>query len=855
MLRRSTAWAVIVLGASIASEAAAQRGTAADYPPSLAGVWVPDPTRITDFVADREAAIRLGKAWFWDVALGSDNQVACATCHGLAGVDPRTANVVHPGANGGFDGGVGPGEALLPLFFPTTVYEDPRSSESMLLRNVDDVVGSEGVLKRFYIGLGGEHVELCEDVPDPVFNQDGVDVRQVSRRNAPTTVNAAFNIRQFWDGRASPWFNGVDILGPTNPDAFVWEWDGRSGSFVRRTVMIDFAGLASQAMGPPQATAEMSCSGRSWPDIAAKLIDAQPLAGQQVSPDDSVLGVLASASGPGLDTTYRQMIDAAFHERWRRSETTPDGLPQVEANFTLIFGLAMQEYERTLVSDDAPYDRFAAAGFPQGGGGHLTPRQLEGLDVFSNEGQWSDIGVGRCIHCHSGPVFSQPTWPRAGGRMSPPSAGTVPRPVGRGLELMVSADLIDATRTIVFADHAVEDGAEAMPLNFELDDILEILYLGPAGIENDHEESLIVTTFDLPGLDECDTEVTQEAALEFGEMSGEVRVLTSRTRLETGACGSSVSISLTGLEPGEYGIRVHNDLLARIEVPHTLYDEGFYFIGVRPPYEDVGLGGIGPSGVPLSWTRRVMGGHATPEIDATVENSFGDPIVIDGSEVTAVDGAFKTPTLRNIALTGPYMHNGGQATLRQVMEFYARGGDWSRQHLDVLTPEMRPLDLTEDELEAVVAFMEALTDDRVANASAPFDHPQLPLPSGGFLPAVGAAGRSAECLLPHRSFEARLLDEPMEEDCNGDGLEDACQIARDPMLDADGNGILDACESPACPADLDGNGIVDGADFGIMLGAWGPCEGAECPADFDADGVVGGSDLGIMLGAWGVCEG
>jgi cytochrome c peroxidase len=41
----------------------------------------------------------------------------------------------------------------------------------------------------------------------------------------------------------------------------------------------------------------------------------------------------------------------------------------------------------------------------------------------------------------------------------------------------------------------------------------------------------------------------------------------------------------------------------------------------------------------------------------------------------AVDGAFKTPTLRNIALTGPYFHNGSRATLRQVMEFYNRGGD------------------------------------------------------------------------------------------------------------------------------------------------------------------------------------
>lgn len=41
----------------------------------------------------------------------------------------------------------------------------------------------------------------------------------------------------------------------------------------------------------------------------------------------------------------------------------------------------------------------------------------------------------------------------------------------------------------------------------------------------------------------------------------------------------------------------------------------------------------------------------------------------------AVDGAFKTPGLRNVALTGPYFHNGSRSTLEQVVEFYNRGGD------------------------------------------------------------------------------------------------------------------------------------------------------------------------------------
>ncbi|MFG0274104.1 MAG: choice-of-anchor tandem repeat NxxGxxAF-containing protein [Phycisphaerales bacterium] len=51
------------------------------------------------------------------------------------------------------------------------------------------------------------------------------------------------------------------------------------------------------------------------------------------------------------------------------------------------------------------------------------------------------------------------------------------------------------------------------------------------------------------------------------------------------------------------------------------------------------------------------------------------------------------------------------------------------------------------------------------------------------------------------------------------------------------------------PADLTGDGVVDGADLGLLLGAWGPCAG--CPADLTGDGVVDGADLGLLLGAWG----
>lgn len=72
-------------------------------------------------------------------------------------------------------------------------------------------------------------------------------------------------------------------------------------------------------------------------------------------------------------------------------------------------------------------------------------------------------------------------------------------------------------------------------------------------------------------------------------------------------------------------------------------------------------------------------------------------------------GAFKTPTLRDVELTGPYMHDGSRRTLLDVVRFYARGGE-RNSHLD---ERMQPLALTEREMSDLVEFMRALTSDDV----------------------------------------------------------------------------------------------------------------------------------------------
>lgn len=73
------------------------------------------------------------------------------------------------------------------------------------------------------------------------------------------------------------------------------------------------------------------------------------------------------------------------------------------------------------------------------------------------------------------------------------------------------------------------------------------------------------------------------------------------------------------------------------------------------------------------------------------------------------DGAFKTPTLRNIGLTAPYMHSGAVATLAEVIEFYDRGGDEAGTFPGTRAETMTKLQLSTEEKAALVTLLESLT--------------------------------------------------------------------------------------------------------------------------------------------------
>jgi cytochrome c peroxidase len=81
-------------------------------------------------------------------------------------------------------------------------------------------------------------------------------------------------------------------------------------------------------------------------------------------------------------------------------------------------------------------------------------------------------------------------------------------------------------------------------------------------------------------------------------------------------------------------------------------------------------------------------------------------------------GAFRTPNLRNLLLTGPYFHNGGMDTLWDVMDHYNKGAGTGNPHLD---EDIQPLALSERDIDDVVAFLASLTS-RVYESRASLEY-------------------------------------------------------------------------------------------------------------------------------------
>lgn len=682
----------LVLATDITIAAAPPDPLAGKKPPATPGLL----NGSNPIVVDRKAAIQLGKALFWDMNTGSDG-MACGSCHFHAGVDRRTRNQLNSGQRhsnaatattfeisaSGAAGG--PDYQLKSTDFPFHQFSNPASRDSTVQFSTDDVVGSAGTFLREFIVIDDvpeASNDQCSPASDPIFHLSGYNTRRVTDRNAPSVFNAAFNFRNFWDGRANNLFNGESPYGARDANAGVWVTLGK-GQTIKQRLLLKNASLASLAVAPPLNDIEMSCAERRFLDIARKLLQRRPLERQAVHPEDSVLGPLRLSDGKGLDITYGELIRRAFAKRYWSAErvdapqVSDAVIGQMEANFGFFFGLAIQLYEQTLISDQSLFDtKRDADNVPIA----FDAQQRQGLDLFMNN---------QCVMCHSGPTFSAAAHPQ-------------------------------------LSAHNPEG------------------YLALVNRSGMFEE-----------LDGVDVALT----------------LTDIGFLPTSVAPVDQDIGLAAKDPYGNPLSFSEQYVASLADPNRPMVDPIKVVACKmssPFRRDFASNDLipDPNGKGLCRRKANLSKIPSPSVVASEMNKSGQ-----GRIMTTVKAAFKIPSLRNVELTGPYMHNGSMKSLEEVIEFYDRGGNGfnNPQHPETIVFQRG---FTAAERAALVAFLKTLTDERVRWERAPFDHPELSIPDGhddqatsqfgaGYaadrflhIPAVGKNGRTEQQgpLMPFETY-------------------------------------------------------------------------------------------------------
>ncbi len=695
---------------------------------SLKNVVVVDPPELVNFLNPgpqaRQALNQLGKAAFWDRQVGSDGQ-ACGSCHFAAFADTRTKNQLSPnlrntdpeervlfnptasGNAGGANYNVTAGD------FPFHQLADPlmeNFKEREVTFDTDDVMSDQGVFAATFTGVPAPNalVDRATPLVDPdnfrVNNGAGtlVNVRRVEPRHAPSIINALLNVQNFWDGRASDAFNGVSVIGPLETTPFIWRNIG--GALVQDPVgplgIVAGSSLASLYEGPIVSFEEMSFAARKREDIGRKLFQGptvfssypytgnnsnlatqtrRPFQFQEVHNNDSLLSL----------TLFNQPVDMpagadGLQISFPRSQIPffkgPDGIfgtlddppaPGGGANVPMYQALVQIAFLPQYWN--APMS-VNATGAPVIDPVLGVPQQVRTPQGYTLMESNLPLFFGLAFQMYAFTLFSSDTpfdrfMAGNNGAFDPPGFAGTP---GTSQQ---AQDIMRGLLTFIKTDQAFQ---ERDPIFSGINDGNCVFCHGNPGLSNAAVPLIAV------------------------EQEVEVELIHGRTVSELNKMGSE--------------------------------EDAFANIGVRPSREDLGRGGVAAA----EDVARI--GTVNSFSLSSIERFFQvqpaglPPIAVLGPNTFRVldDGAFKVPLLRNVELTAPYFHNGGELSLAQVVDFYIRSGDFG----DVNTKDIEP-NLAEDlilindlDTPFLVKFLMSLTDDRVRFEKKPFDHPEIQVPNG-----------------------------------------------------------------------------------------------------------------------------
>ncbi len=724
----------------------------------------------------RQWAIALGKALFWDQQAGSDGN-ACASCHFNAGADTRLTNQLSPGfkdltkgpnGDGTFGsersdtGDINLGEmpsgakadsnyTLTPEDFPLHQLKDPFNRGSTIITTTNDRVSSQGSFAGdFRNVLPGGVSDKCSKADGTIFHAGNFAARQVEPRNTPSTVNSAFFLRNFLDGRANSTFNGVgvfgmrDINGDPNKRLIVLDANYKPKLGY---LEIEDASLASQAVGPPLSELEMSCLGRTFADVGRKLLFTIPLLSQQVAKSDSVLGGYASASGRGLALkhVYAALIMKAFDRKYwgapgrykianGQLSKSEAGYAQIEQNFSMFWGISIMLYEQSLVSDQSDIDAMMASNRLKPGStfgppgsnicaspsGDVDELLLRGCSIFmgANFGPPPPKGTGttgNCAICHNAAPSAAPP--------GPPPAGVSPNP---------------------FLSEAAFQAGEAFPLVLRVGS----QKFGAVGPVNHTHDTGVMNI----GLRPVFTDLLNGATDPYGNPLSYSRQLWNYVYLGTPVSDSVLARAIA--DPAG--------------AAHPLGGPGPGFLPNANDFTLLGVDGAGKApilrNVALTPPYFIWGGYSSlRQVMQLYNRGLNLRQVAPNPAKERADGT--TCTQGDNSGTGPDGNQTREALASQAdCGTNTTGTVGPLGLIDCDDPDLATVCANKgytsanDDLAALVRFLTALTDRRVQCDAAPFDHPQLYVLNGHKaqdrdhdgkaddivfpLPAVGAAGYS-----------------------------------------------------------------------------------------------------------------
>ncbi len=746
-------------------------------------VWTEDDAiaRVDQVVADQQALVALGKAWFWEQRVGSDGQTACASCHYRAGSDarPRSLGVAL--------------RALAPFTDPKLLFRADGSERNIAY---EDQLAIEYYENRWsgMMDFPAFYRQQAVRALNQASQRIDLSRAAMSEENR-SSLNAELHTVQL---------SGSD---PACRDAWL-------GVEQRLAIPVTGPGLPSEVLDPIRTLIELGNAGlllseeaipADGTDLTTSLAQARQVVGSRVGNREAAMAaelVKAAAAAP------QEIPDGEFLLRAVNERNAPTVVNAALHDRLFHDGRAASVFNGyDHLGDDAGRDGIGKWALRNGVWRRVFVRipnaalaSQSTAPLLSDEMSW----FGRQYHHVARKLLNHTPRPLADQTVSMADSVlgpyVTPQPgsqLGKGLNVSYRDLIRRAFRAEFWSDlptprvgeHDAPTGTDLkltqIEANFPLFWGLALMAYQQTLVSDQSEMDQILDKT-RRGLSQFEDPVHQSSAKDqrtktllrglkifrehacadchhLPEFAGATLATIYGPVLEFEGPLDAINADDELNEFVNWQVRraqgcvepvLVESMAFRPNLAPRLYDTGYYNLSVTPdtPGEGFDPGNAGEVRVDLTTETKAIQSVASRFGQGLFNDLLQRPVPVtyslarrrDRARSVAV-GAFKTSTLRNIALTAPYFHDGSEADLAGVMDHYSsplnsRGqvNQWIHPAMIALDPgdPRPPTAVPAGQWPLVIEMMNALTDPRVAQGLPPFDRPSLSIPKSRLVNAT-----------------------------------------------------------------------------------------------------------------------